>query len=72
MPFVGLPDPDHEVLDLYGQQFKILKMGRMPAEFVVDRSGLIQFVHYGKSMRDIATIEEKLAVLDLIWRPDPC
>jgi peroxiredoxin Q/BCP len=31
LPFVGLPDPKHDVLKLYGQQVKLFKLGRMPA-----------------------------------------
>jgi peroxiredoxin len=31
LPFVGLPDPKHRVLKLFGQQVKIFKLGRMPA-----------------------------------------
>ena len=35
LPFVGLPDPDHRVAKLYGQQVRLLKLGRMPAMVVV-------------------------------------
>ncbi|MBN1667614.1 MAG: redoxin domain-containing protein, partial [Anaerolineales bacterium] len=28
LPFIGLPDPEHSVLKLYGQQIKIFKFGR--------------------------------------------
>ncbi len=53
LPFVGLPDPDHQVLKLYGQELKIFKFGRMPAMVIVDKSGTVRFVHYGHSMSDI-------------------
>ena len=53
MPFVGLPDPTHSVLKLYGQQIKLFKFGRMPAQVLVDKKGVARFVHYGKSMSDI-------------------
>jgi peroxiredoxin len=36
----------------------------MPAQFLVDKSGFIRFVHYGKSMSDIASIDEVLKVLN--------
>ena len=50
LPFVGLPDPEHTVLKLYGQQIKLFKLGRMPAQVVVDLNGTARYVHYGKSM----------------------
>jgi len=53
LPFVGLPDPQHTVLKLYGQQIKLFKFGRMPAQVLVDKKGVARFVHYGNSMSDI-------------------
>ena len=32
LPFIGLPDPEHKVLKLYGQEVKIFKLGRLPAQ----------------------------------------
>ena len=63
LPFIGLPDPDHSVLKLYGQEIKLFKFGRMPAMAVVDKQGVVRFVHYGKSMSDIPKNEEVLASL---------
>ena len=37
--FIGLPDPTHSVLKLYGQEIKLFKFGRMPAQVLVDRRG---------------------------------
>lgn len=68
MPFPGLPDPDHTVSKLYGQQVKLLKLGRLPAQLVIDKKGLIRFVHYGHSMSDIAENKEILAMLDRLAR----
>ena len=39
LPFLGLPDPNHSVLKLYGQQVNLFRLGRMPAQVVVDRAG---------------------------------
>jgi peroxiredoxin Q/BCP len=64
LPFVGLPDPEQRVLNLYGQEFKLLKMGRMPALVIVDREGLVRFAHYGSSMQDIPGNEEVFEALD--------
>lgn len=66
LPFIGLPDPKHTVLKLYGQEVNLFKLGRMPAQVIVDRNGTVRFVHYGHSMSDIPTNEEILEALDLI------
>jgi peroxiredoxin Q/BCP len=66
LPFVGLPDPRHRVLKLYGQEVKLFKYGRMPAQVLVDRTGKARFVHYGESMSDIPTNEEILGLVDTI------
>ena len=47
MPIPGIADPQHIIAKLYGQETKILKLGRMPALFVIDREGLIRFHHHG-------------------------
>ena len=64
LPFVGLPDPKHTVLKLYGQEIKLFKLGRMPAQVVVDKTGKARYVHYGHSMSDIPPNDEILALLD--------
>lgn len=64
LPFVGLPDPKASVLKLYGQEVNLFKLGRMPAQVIVDQVGVARFVHYGHSMSDIPPNEEVLALLD--------
>jgi len=64
LPFIGLPDPDHAVLSLYGQEVKWFKLGRMPAQMLIDKSGLLRFVHYGRSMSDIPSSGETLDLLE--------
>ena len=44
LPFIGLPDPTHSVLKLYGQKVNIFKLGRMPAQVIVDKSGTARFI----------------------------
>jgi len=58
LPFKGLPDPDHSVMKLYGQEVKTLKLGRMPAQMLIDKSGILKFVYYGNSMADIPDISK--------------
>ena len=64
--FVGLPDPTHEVANIYGQQVKLLKLGRMPAMMVIDKQSAIRFIHFGSSMKDIPLNHLVLKVLDEI------
>lgn len=53
LPYIGIPDPEGTFSKRYDQQWKMFKLGRMPAQFVVDREGRIAFAHYGSSMSDI-------------------
>jgi peroxiredoxin len=64
LPFVGLPDPHISVLKLYGQEVNLLKLGRMPAQVIVDRSGIARFAHYANSMSDIPENKELLELLE--------
>jgi peroxiredoxin len=64
IPFPGLPDPEHKVAQVYKQEVNLFKLGRMPMNAVVDRQGLIRFIHYGASMSDIPDTEAFLKVID--------
>jgi peroxiredoxin Q/BCP len=64
LPFVGLPDPEHRVLKLYGQEVNLFKLGRMPAQVIIDKQGRVRFVHYGHSMSDIPRNKEILELLN--------
>jgi len=64
MPFVGIPDPDHSVLRLYGQQVNLFKLGRMPAQMIIDKTRTLRYIHYGHSMQDIPENAELLQLLD--------
>ena len=63
-PFPGLADPQHTVANLYNQEVNLLKLGRMPAQFVVDIQGRVRYEHYGFAMSDIPSTRELLDVLD--------
>ena len=58
LPFIGLPDPKHKILKLYGQEVKLFKLGRMPAQMLIDKFGMLRYVHYGHSMADIPLNED--------------
>jgi peroxiredoxin Q/BCP len=64
LPFIGLPDPKHTVLKRYGQQVSLFKLGRMPAQVVIDKDGIARYAHYGHSMTDIPANEEILGILE--------
>jgi peroxiredoxin len=64
LPFIGLPDPKASVLKLYGQEVNLFKLGRMPAQAIGDKAGVVRVVHYGHSMSDIPENSEILALLD--------
>lgn len=66
IPFQGVADPEHEVARRFGQQVKILRLGRMPALLVVDRAGRIRYRHYARSMSDIPPNQNVLEILDAL------
>jgi peroxiredoxin len=70
LPFTGVPDPKHSVLKTYGQEIKLFKMGRMPAQALIDRQGKVRFIHYGDSMSDIPENQEILDLIDQLNREE--
>jgi peroxiredoxin Q/BCP len=62
LPYIGVPDPDGRLSKVYDQQWKLLKLGRMPALFVIAPSGRIGLAHYGEAMSDIPSNDEVLDV----------
>jgi peroxiredoxin len=63
LPFIGLPDPEHRILKLYGQEANLFKLGRLPAQMLIDKSGKLRYVHYGRSMMDIPSNKEILKLI---------
>ena len=53
IPFPGICDPDHRIADQYGQVDSPATMGRAPAVFIIDRTGVIRYEHHGTSAADI-------------------
>ena len=68
LPFIGLPDPKRKVLKLFGQEVNLFKLGRMPAQVIIDMEGIARYAHYGKSMSDIPANQELLALIDEIMK----
>jgi peroxiredoxin Q/BCP len=64
LPYTGIPDPDSVLGSLYGQQVNWMKLGRMPALFIIDGKGKIAFAQYGKSMSDIPSNSTLIEILD--------
>ncbi len=71
LPFIGIPDPAHTILKTYGQEVKIFKLGRMPAQAIIDINGIVRYIHYGHEMSDIPPNEELLELLNMAdWQDD--
>jgi peroxiredoxin len=64
MPFIGIADPEHIIANMYGQQVKLIKLGRMPASLVIDKDGAIRYKHFGESMSDIPLSQEMLLLIE--------
>lgn len=64
LPFYGIPNEEHSVLKLYGQKVSLFKLGRMPAQMLIDKKGKLRYVHYGHSMQDIPENSEILELID--------
>jgi peroxiredoxin Q/BCP len=68
MPAVGLADIKSKVANLYYQQINLFKLGRMPAQFIIDLDGIIRYAHYGKSMSDIPSNQVMFDLLDRLQK----
>ncbi len=66
LPMIGLADPGSNIADIYQQEVNLVKLGRMPALLVIDKRGIIRFIHYAQSMADIPDNRKILDVLDKI------
>lgn len=66
LPFIGCADIRSKVSDTYYQEVSLFKFGRMPALFIIDKTGQIRFQHYGDSMSDIPSNQSVLKMLDEI------
>jgi peroxiredoxin len=64
MPFIGIADPEHIIAKMYGQQVKLIKLGRMPASLLIDKNGFIRYKHFGESMSDIPETRQILTLID--------
>lgn len=64
LPFVGLPDPEHQVARVYKQEVNLFKLGRMPLNCIVDVHGYIRYIHFSVSRADIPDNETFLSVID--------
>lgn len=65
IPFPGCSDIGSKVADVYRQEVNILKLGRMPAEFIIDQSGIIRYLHYGESMSDIPSVDDLIRQIEM-------
>jgi peroxiredoxin Q/BCP len=66
LPFIGLADPEQTAARRYEQEINLFKLGRMPAQIIIDQAGIVRYAHYSNSMADIPENEEILDVIDRI------
>jgi peroxiredoxin len=71
MPFIGIPDPKHDIARVYNQEFKLLKGGRLPSLAVIDKEGKIRLMHYSELPSDIPSDETVLTLLDTLNKEIP-
>jgi peroxiredoxin len=64
MPFIGIPDPRHDIAKIYNQQFKLLRGGRLPSMAVIDKEGKVRFMHYAALPSDIPQDQDIFSLLD--------
>lgn len=53
LDFTLIADPKHQLADQYNQQVKLLKLGRMPAQILIDQNRQKLLEHHAKNMADI-------------------
>jgi peroxiredoxin Q/BCP len=63
LSYRAVPDPEGRLANLYDQQWRLLKLGRMPALFIVAPDGSLAYTQYGQSMSDIPKNETLFEVL---------
>lgn len=64
LKFYGIPDEKKSVLKLYEQKVNLFKLGRMPAQMLVDKEGVLRYIHYGHSMQDIPENSEMFELIN--------
>ncbi len=58
--FDMVSDRSHSIADKYGQQVNIFKLGRMPAQIMLDKNKEVIFKHYASNMKNIIENEDVL------------
>lgn len=66
LPFPCLVDNDHTVYDMYNVQSRVISLGQRPGLFIIDKEGIVRYVHVGSQQWDIPSVADVLARLDAI------
>jgi len=56
-------DEEKDVSKMLNQEFKLFKLGRMPALLILDTENVIRYAYYGDSMKDIPENDQLFEVL---------
>jgi peroxiredoxin len=71
MPFVGIPDPNHNIAKLYNQEIRVFYGGRLPAMVVIDKDFKIRASYMSGSPSDIPSDDEVFSLLDNLNKEIP-
>lgn len=56
IPFRGIPDPSGDLLSAFGQEWRLMSFGRMPALLAYAAEGREVVRHLARSARDLADL----------------
>lgn len=57
-------DVKREIGKVFNQEINMLKLGRIPAMFIIDKNGTIIYAYYSDTMDDIPNNTE---IFDFLW-----
>ena len=57
-------DENKIVAKKLNQQWKLLKLGRMPGLLIIDKEGIVRYAYYSDSMSDIPPVPETLEFVE--------
>ncbi len=63
IPFRGVPDPAASLLSAFGQEWRLMAFGRMPAILAYAADGREVARHLGRSARDLGDLDAILRLL---------
>ncbi len=56
-------DSNKKVTKMLNQEWKLLKLGRMPALLILDTENIVRYAYYGESMKDIPENDQLFEII---------